>query len=120
MKRGIRQAFGPFLALLALVARLTLAAAAPATTISLTDATTLCQHDGSRGTPREPAHQMPACQLCLVCHGSSSPSGLLSATPVLPRLMTIRVACTVILPPAAALPPCLVTAAQPRGPPAVV
>jgi hypothetical protein len=120
MKRGIRQAFGPFLALLALVAQLTLATAAPATTISLADVTTLCRHDRNHGAPRGPAHQMPACQLCLVCHGPASPFGLLTATPALPQPMTMQVARTVILPPAAALPPCFVTAAQPRGPPVLV
>jgi hypothetical protein len=117
MKREIRQASGLFLALLALVAQLTLAAAVPATTISLADVTTLCQHHGNPGTPPAPFHQMPDCQLCLVCHSMSGPPGLLTATPALPQPMSIRIARAAILPPATAPPLHFVTAAQPRGPP---
>ena len=117
MKREIRQAFGLFLALLALVTQLTLAAAVPATTISLADVTTLCQHDGNPGTPPAPAHQMPDCQLCFVCHSASGSPGLLTATPVLLQPKTVSIARAVNLPPATAPPLRFITAARPRGPP---
>ena len=117
MKREIRQASGLFLALLALVAQLTLAAAVPATTVSLADVTTLCQHDGNPVAPPAPGHQMPDCQLCLVCHGVLGAFGLPTAAPVLPEPLTIRVARAAVLPPATAPPLRFVTAARPRGPP---
>ena len=117
MRREIRQASGLFLALLALVAQLTLAAAVPATTISLADVTTLCQHDGNQGAPPTPTHQMPDCQLCLICHCASGSLGLLTAAPMLPQPTTIRVASAAILPPATAPPLHFVIAARPRGPP---
>jgi len=117
MKREIRQASGLFLALLALVAQLTLAAAVPATTISLADVTTLCQHDGNPVAPPAPGHQMPDCQLCVVCHGASGPFGQLAAALMLPQPATIGIARAAILPPATAPPLRLVAAARPRGPP---
>jgi hypothetical protein len=120
MKREIRQASGLFLALLALVAQLTLAAAVPATAISLADVTTLCQHDGNPVAPPAPAHQMPDCQLCVVCHGASGAFGLLTAVPALPQPTTIAIQRAAILPPATAPPLRFVIAARPRGPPVPV
>jgi hypothetical protein len=120
MKREMRQAAGLFLALLALVAQLTWAVAVPSTTISLADVTTLCQHDGRPGAPPVPAHQMPDCWLCVVCHGASGPPGLLTAAPMLPQPRPIRVARAAILPPATAPPLRFVTASRPRGPPIAV
>jgi hypothetical protein len=117
MKREIRQASGLFLALLALVVQLTLATAVPASAVSLADVTTLCQHDGNPRAPVAPAHQMPDCQLCLVCHMAAGPFGLLIVPPALPPPVTIRVARAAILPPATAPPPRVVSAPRPRGPP---
>src|SRR5579859_2615265 len=120
MKREIRQASGLFLALLALVAQLKLAAAVPAATISLADVTMLCRHDGNPAAPPAPAHQMPDCQLCVICHGASGPFGLPLAAPTLQQPVTIRMARSAILPPATAPPLRLVAAARPRGPPVPV
>jgi len=117
MQREVRQASGLFLALLALVVQLTLAAAVPATTIALADVTTLCHHDGNPSAPKAPVHQIPDCQLCIVCHGATGPTGLLTAAPMLPLPMTILIARAVVLPPATAPPLRFVTAARPRGPP---
>jgi hypothetical protein len=127
MKREIRQISGLFLALLALVAQLTLATAVPATTVSLADVTRVCQHGGHAGAPpvpanlvpanRVPAHQMPDCQMCLVCHGLSGPPGLLAAALILPASGRFRIARAAILSPATAPPARFATAARPRGPP---
>jgi hypothetical protein len=117
MQREIRQASGWFLALLALVVQLTLAAAVPSTAVTLADVTTLCHHDGNPSAPGAPAHQAPDCQLCIVCHGATGPAGLLTAAPMLPEPTTILIARAVVLPPATAPPPRFVTAARPRGPP---
>jgi hypothetical protein len=117
MKREIPLVSGLLLALLALMAQLTLASAVPVTTISLADVTTLCQHRGVPGAPPAPAHRMPDCQLCLVCHGALGPFGLLSAPPALPQPPDTHVeAVTLPLPPTAA-PHRFVFDAQPRGPP---
>jgi hypothetical protein len=118
MKRKIRQASGLVFALLALVAQLTLAAAVPATTLSMADVTRLCRHDGNPVAPSAPARPMPDCQLCVVCHGASGPFGMLTAAaPGLPQPTTIAIARAPILPPATAPPLRFVTAARPRGPP---
>jgi hypothetical protein len=117
MQREVRQVSGWFLALLALVVQLTLAAAVPATTVALADITTLCHHDGNPSAPKAPAHQIPDCQLCIVCHAATGPAGLLTAAPMLPLPMTIPIARAVVLPPATAPPLRFVTAARPRGPP---
>jgi len=88
MRRELRQASGLFFALLALMAQLAVAAAVPATAISLADATTLCRHDGNAGAP--PALPQPT-TICFV-----NAAGLRSA---------------------AAPPPRFDTAARPRAPP---
>jgi hypothetical protein len=117
MIRSVRQASGLFLALLAIVAQLTLAAVAPASAMSLAEATVLCQHDGNTDGPPPPAHPSPDCLLCFVCHGAQSPVGLITASPVLPEPTTILIARAATLPPATAPPLRIVLAAHPRGPP---
>jgi hypothetical protein len=116
MRRELRQAFGLFFALLALMAQLAVAAAVPATAISLADATTLCRHDGHSGAPPAPI-QTPACRLCLLCHGASVAFDLLTAPPALPQPTTIRFMNATVLRSAAAPPPRCDTAARPRAPP---
>lgn len=120
MTRTVRHASGVFLALLALAAQLTMAAAVPVAMVSLADMTVLCHHDGSSNAPPAPVHQTPACLLCFICHGATGPSGLLAAGPELPVPTTIPVARAAVLPPATAPPPRFVTAARPRGPPILV
>ena len=117
MPSEIRQATGLFLTLLALVAQLTLAATVPASSVSLADVTMLCQHGGNPDAPPAPAHQMPDCLLCVVCHGASGPVGLLVTSPTLPAPTTSLIARAVVLPPATAPPLRFATAARPRGPP---
>jgi hypothetical protein len=122
MMQGIRQspgrqAFGLFLALLAVVAQLTMATAVPASTVSLADVTVLCQHDGGTPTPKAPAHSSPDCLVCFFCHGVAGPLGLLAAPPMLPAPSAITIARAAILPPATAPPLRIVLAARPRGPP---
>ena len=120
MMRDARQASGLFLALLALVAQLTMAAAVPASALSLADVAVLCQHDGNPSGPPVPAHQAPDCLLCFFCHSASGPLGLLAAPPILPTPTTTKVARSVVLPPATAPPLRVVLAARPRGPPILV
>jgi hypothetical protein len=119
MMREIRQASGLFLALLALVAQLTLAAAVPAASVSLADVTTFCQHDGDLGAPAHPSpsHPSPDCLVCFFCHNAAGPVGLLAAPPMLPAPSTVPVARAVVLPPATAPPLRIALAARPRGPP---
>lgn len=117
MRRELRQASGLFFALLSLVAQLAVAAAMPATAISLADATTLCRHDGSLGTPPAPIHHTPACRLCLLCHGASVSFDLLTAPPALPQPSAIRFVNATVLRSAATPPPRFDTAARPRAPP---
>jgi hypothetical protein len=120
MMRDARQASGLFLALLALVAQLTMAAAVPASSVSLADVAVLCQHDGNSTTPPVPMHQSPDCLLCFFCHGAPGSFGLLAVPPVLPKPIMAKVARSVVLPPATAPPIRLVLAARPRGPPILV
>lgn len=120
MMRETRRASGLFLALLALVAQLTLTAAVPVSTLSLADVTVLCKHSGNPDTPPAPAHQTPDCLLCFVCHGAPGPVGLLADAPITPMPTTSRVARAVVLPPATAPPLRFATAARPRGPPVLV
>jgi hypothetical protein len=118
MKRDTRQAFGLFLALLAIAAQLTLAAAAPASAASLASVTALCQHDASSpGTPPASPHQSPDCLLCFFCHNATGPAGLVTTSALLPLPTALLVARTVALPPATAPPPRVILAARPRGPP---
>ena len=114
MMRETNQALGLFFALLALVAQLTVAAAVPASTLSLADVAVLCQHSDTPNAPPAPAHQMPDCLLCFICHGASGPVGLLTDAPVPPAPMVTRVARAVILPPPTAPPPRIAMAARPR------
>jgi hypothetical protein len=120
MMRDARQASGLFLALLALVAQLTMAAAVPASSVSLADVAVLCQHDGNSTTPPVPMHHSPDCLLCFFCHGAPGSLGLLAVPPVLPKPIMAKVARSVVLPPATAPPIRLVLAARPRGPPILV
>jgi hypothetical protein len=120
MMRHARQASGLFLALLALVAQLTMAAAVPASAVSLADVAVLCQHDGNPTAPPAPAHQSPDCLLCFFCHSAPGSLGLLAAPPILPAPMTSKIARAVVLPPATAPPLRVVLAARPRGPPILV
>jgi len=117
MIRGVRQIFALFLALLAIMAQLTLAAAVPASTVSLADVTVLCHHDGDSNAPPAPAHQSSDCLLCLVCHGAAGPVGLLTDPPRLPAPATTHVARAAVLPPVTAPPLRTSLAARPRGPP---
>ena len=117
MMRDARQASGLFLALLALVAQLTLAAAVPVTTVLLADVTVLCHHDGSSDAPPAPAHQAPDCLLCFFCHSVMGPAGLVAAAPLLTAPRATWIARVAIPPPATAPPLRIVLAARPRGPP---
>jgi hypothetical protein len=118
MMRDARRASGLFLALLALVAQLTMAVVVPVAAVSLADVTVLCQHDGNPNAPHpSPAHQSPDCLVCFFCHTATGPAGLIAAVPMLPRPGTIVVARAVMLPPATAPPVRVVLAARPRGPP---
>ena len=120
MMRDARQASGLFLALLALVAQLTLATAVPASAVSLADVTVLCQHDGNPDAPPAPAHQSPDCLLCFFCHNVSGPAGVIAAAPILPVPRTVTIARAAIKPPATAPPVRVILAARPRGPPILV
>jgi hypothetical protein len=120
MMRDMRQASGLFLALLALVAQLTLAAAVPASTLSLADMTVLCHHDGDPGGPRAPAHQSPDCLVCFFCHTATGAVGLLVTAPLPPMPAMSRVAREGAPPPATAPPRRIALAARPRGPPTLV
>jgi hypothetical protein len=120
MMRDARQASGLFLALLALVAQLTLAAAVPVSTVSLADVTVLCHHDGDPGAPPAPAHQSPDCLLCFFCHNATGSVGMVATPPLLPAPVIVRVARQVVLPPATAPPVRVARAARPRGPPILV
>jgi|HubBroStandDraft_1064217.scaffolds.fasta_scaffold91567_2 hypothetical protein len=117
MMRNARQASGLFLALLAVVAQLTLAAAVPVTTVLLADVTVLCHHDGGSDAPPAPAHQAPDCLLCFFCHGAMGSAGLIAAAPTLPTPSTTWIARAAMPPPATAPPLRVVLAARPRGPP---
>ena len=117
MRRDLRQASGLFFALLALVAQLAVAAAVPATAISLADATTLCRHDGNSGAPPAPIHQTPACRVCPLCHGASVSFDLVTAPPAVPQPTTIRFMNATVMRSTGALPPRFDTAARPRAPP---
>lgn len=120
MKREMQKASGLFLALLALVVQLAAAAAVPLSMVSLANMTVLCRHGSNPGGPVAPVHQMPNCQLCFICHGTTGPAGLLTAAPLLPRPIVVRMASAVILPPVTTPPARFATAAQPRGPPTLV
>src|ERR1700722_12725216 len=104
MVREARQTSGLFLALLALVAQLTLGATVPASAVSLANVAVLCQHDGNPTAPPAPAHQPPNCLLCIFCHSSTGPLGLLAAPPILPSPTTLKVARSEVLAPATAPP----------------
>jgi hypothetical protein len=117
MFRNAHQTAGLFLALLALVAQLTLAAAVPATTLALADVTVLCHHDGDGNAPPAPIHQSPDCLLCFLCQSAMGPAGLLALAPLLPTPSAISIARAAILPPPTAPPLRIVLAAHPRGPP---
>jgi hypothetical protein len=122
MMREVRLASGLFLALLAILAQLTVAAAVPASTVSLADVTMLCQHDGDAGAPahRPPGHSLPDCLLCFSCHNAAAPAALVAVPPLLPIPATRPAGRTVVLPPATAPPPRGTLAARPRGPPILV
>jgi hypothetical protein len=120
MNRDARQAFGLFLALLAVVAQLLLPAAMPTAAASLADVTVLCQHGGNQDAPSPPARRAPDSQLCFVCHGVTGPMGLLTAVPMPPEPVTTRLVRAVELPPVTEPPLRIVTAAHPRGPPILV
>jgi hypothetical protein len=120
MMRDARQASGLFLALLALVAQLTMASVMPAAAVSLADVTVLCQHDGNPNAPPPPGHQSPDCLLCFFCHTATGPVGQIAAVPILPKPSTILIPRAVSLPPATAPPLRLGLAARPRGPPILV
>ena len=117
MMRDARQASGLFLALLALMAQLTMASAVPPSSVSLADVAVLCQHDGNPAAPPVPAHQSPDCLLCFFCHSAPGSLGLLTAPPIVLKPMTSMVARSVVLPPATAPPLRVFLAARPRGPP---
>jgi hypothetical protein len=117
MIRDVRQAIGLCFALLALVAQLMLASAVPASTVSLADVTTFCQHDGDRGPPAAPDHRVPNCLLCSSCQTLANPGGLVAAPPWLPVPQTMRLARKAVPPPATPPPPRVNPAASPRGPP---
>jgi hypothetical protein len=117
MMRNARQVTGLFLALLAVMAQLTLAAAVPVSTVSLEQATVLCQHDGK---PSAPVHQSPDCLLCFYCHSAIGPAGLLATPPLTPAPSMTVIARGAVLPPATAPPVRIVLAARPRGPPILV
>jgi hypothetical protein len=113
-----RKASGLFLALLAIMAQLTLAVVVPASVVSLENATVLCQHDTTAPTPHAPPHQLPDCSLCFLCHSASAPAGLTTGPPMLPAPRSLLVARAAVPPPATAPPPRFVNAANPpRGPP---
>jgi hypothetical protein len=120
MIREVRQVSGLFLALLAILAQLTLTAAVPASVVSLADVTVLCQHDGNPNAPPAPAQQSPDCLVCFFCHNVGGAAVLVAAPPMLPGPTTTRPTRANFLPPAAAPPPYIILAAHPRGPPILV
>jgi hypothetical protein len=99
------------------MAQLTLAAAVPASSVSVADVTVICQHEGNSDAPVAPAHQSQDCLLCFSCHNVSGSSGLIVAPPLLPVPASMPVLPAVVLPPATAPPLRVVLAAHPRGPP---
>ena len=113
MMQDVRQAAGLFLALLAIVAQLTLSVGARAPSVSLADATILCHHDGEAKAPVSPAHHSPDCQVCFFCHAAVA----VVSPPLLPAPITMLIARAAVPPPATAPPPRMVLAARPRGPP---
>jgi hypothetical protein len=118
MRRDSRQVFKLFLALLAVVAQLTLATVVPASTVSMADVTVICQHDADPDAPAKPAHQSPDCLVCFFCSaGSASVAGLTVTPPLLPAPPLVFAARMVVLPPPTAPPFRAVLAARPRGPP---
>ena len=117
MTRDIRHTVGVVLALLAVMAQLTTAAAVPPSTLSLADATVLCQHDGDTRAPAAPTHPPADCLLCFICHSALSPVGMVTAAPVVPPPSVVWIERSVVLPPATAPPPRISLAARPRGPP---
>jgi hypothetical protein len=120
MMRDGCKATGLFVALLAIVAQLTMAAAVPAAAASLADVAVLCHHDSGSDAPPAPAHQAPDCLVCFFCHGATGPAGLVATPPALPTPRSIIVARVVVLPPATAPPLRIALAARPRGPPILV
>jgi hypothetical protein len=117
MTRDIRQAFGLCLALVALVGQLTLAAIVPVSSLSLSDVTEFCHHDGDPGAPAAPAHQSPDCLVCFFCHNATGSVGPIADAPLLPAPTAEPVVRAAILPPATAPPLRIVLSANPRGPP---
>ncbi len=118
--RDARQDSGLFLALLALLAQLTMAATMPVAAVSLANVAVLCHHGGNSDGPAQPVHQSPDCLLCFFCHTATSPAGLIAAVPPLPQPRSVLIARVMLLPPATAPPPSIVLAARPRGPPVQV
>jgi hypothetical protein len=137
MRHGCK-ASGLFLAVLALVAQLAMAAMMPAVAglagaglagagpagadpgASLADVAVLCHHDDGPDTPAAPVHPSPACLLCFFCHAAAGPMGLAGAPPVLPRPGAGQVVRSAMPPPATAPPLRMAQAARPRGPPVPV
>jgi hypothetical protein len=107
-----------FLALLAIMAQLTVATAVPASSVSLADVTVLCQHDGKSDAPAAPAHHTPDCSVCFFCHNVVGTAGLIATPPLLPIPAIAPVARAVVLPPATAPPAFHRAPSQPRAPPA--
>jgi hypothetical protein len=120
MTRELRKGSGLFLALLALLAQLTVSHAVPPSKVSLANVTVLCHHGSHSDGPPAPVRPMRDCQICLICHGAAGPTGLLTAAPSLPRPGAGQIAHAMTLPQQAAPPVGVVTAAQPRGPPILV
>lgn len=122
MSRELRQAFGLFLALLAVLAQVTMAAAMPRLLPGqIADTAVICHQDnGASPAPQAPPHHAPDCLLCVFCHHLGAPAALAAAPPVLPAPRIRVIAPAAVPPPSTAPPVPIVLAARPRAPPVPV
>src|SRR5579864_2942070 len=119
-----RRILGPGLlfTLLALMAQLASGAVVQRTEAiaSLANAVTLCHSDNPSGEAPSAPHHPADCPICPLCVPLSAPTLALTVQPVLPVPRLVVVARSVVLPPATAPPAIVVSAARPRGPPAIL
>jgi hypothetical protein len=113
------KAFGLFLALLAILGRVTPLADVPGEAMRFADVTVLCHHDDDADAParQPPSHPSQECLLCFVCHNPPNAIGLVAPAPLWSMPEVTGLVHLEILPPATAPPRRIALATSPRGPP---
>ena len=106
-------------ALLALAGQLAWGATVPDPALAQLSLGVIC-HSGEAGSaPTAPSHRALDCALCPLCAAIAMPPPALAKPPSLTLLGVVVIARAVVLPSTVASPATILTAAQPRAPPAL-